>query len=85
MRIDLLVTDVGFLSSLNERQMADAGSLECPALKVLCATGYAENAFLGNGHLAPDMRALTEPFVLDTLITKVRELVIACGERKSLS
>ena len=79
-RIDLLITDVGLPGGLNGRQMADAGRLKRPDLKVLFITGYAENAVLGNGHLAPDMRVLTKPFVLDSLIAKVRELVTARAE-----
>jgi hypothetical protein len=30
---------------------------------VLFITGYAENAVVGNGHLAPGMEVITKPFV----------------------
>ena len=46
-RIDLLVTDVGLPGGMNGRQMADAGQVNRPDLKVLFITGYAENAVLG--------------------------------------
>ncbi len=74
-RIDLLVTDVGLPGGLNGRQMADAGRVTRPELKVLFITGYAENAVLGNGYLVPGMQVLTKPFVLDILIARIRELV----------
>ena len=76
-RIDLLVTDVGLPGGMNGRQMADAGRVTRPGLKVLFITGYAENAVLGNGYLVPGMQVLTKPFVLDALIARIRELVAA--------
>ncbi|GJE53694.1 Sensor histidine kinase RcsC [Methylobacterium thuringiense] len=74
-RIDLLVTDVGLPGGMNGRQMADAGRERRPDLKVLFITGYAENAVLGNGHLRPGMQVLTKPFVLETLATRIRDLI----------
>ncbi len=55
-RIDLLVTDVGLPGGMNGRQMADAARRDRPDLKVLFITGYAENAALNHGHLAPGRR-----------------------------
>ncbi len=74
-RIDLLVTDVGLPGGMNGRQMADAGRERRPDLKVLFITGYAENAVLGNGHLHPGMQVLTKPFVLETLATRIKDLI----------
>ena len=74
-RIDLLVTDVGLPGGMNGRQMADAAGERRPDLKVLFITGYAENAVLGNGHLRPGMQVLTKPFVLETLATRIKELI----------
>ncbi|MGW5959465.1 PAS domain S-box protein [Methylorubrum thiocyanatum] len=74
-RIDLLVTDVGLPGGMNGRQMADAGRERRPDLKVLFITGYAENAVLGNGYLQPGMQVLTKPFVLETLATRIKELI----------
>ena len=45
--------------------MADAARVSRPDLKVLFTTGYAENAILGNGHLAPGMAVLTKPFAIE--------------------
>ncbi|GBU18222.1 MULTISPECIES: ATP-binding protein [Methylobacterium] len=74
-RIDLLITDVGLPGGMNGRQMADAGRERRPALKVLFITGYAENAALGDGRLAPGMHVLTKPFAMDALGTRIRDLI----------
>ncbi|HWJ73823.1 MAG TPA: PAS domain-containing protein [Kaistia sp.] len=74
-RIDLLVTDVGLPGGMNGRQMADAGRLLRPDLKVLFVTGYAENAVVGNGHLGPGMQVITKPFAVEALGNKVREMI----------
>ena len=76
-RIDLLVTDVGLPGGMNGRQMADAGRVGRPGLKVLFITGYAENAAVGNGHLEPGMAVLTKPFVMETLATRIKDLIAA--------
>ncbi|MEG9500316.1 MAG: PAS domain-containing protein [Methylorubrum extorquens] len=76
-RIDLLVTDVGLPGGMNGRQMADAARERRPDLKVLFITGYAENAVLGNGYLRPGMQVLTKPFVLETLASRIKELIAA--------
>jgi len=73
-RIDLLVTDVG-LPGMNGRQVADAGRVARPGLKVLFITGYAENAVLNHGHLDPGMHVLTKPFAMDALANRIKELI----------
>ncbi len=74
-RIDLLVTDVGLPGGMNGRQMADAARVSRPDLKVLFVTGYAENAVLGNGHLAPGMAVLTKPFPIETMAARIRSMI----------
>jgi len=73
--IDLLVSDVGLPGGLNGRQMADAGRLIRPNLKVLFITGYAENAAIGNGHLLPGMEVMTKPFDMQALTLRIRSIV----------
>jgi len=73
--IDLLITDVGLPGGMNGRQMADAGREVRPNLKTLFITGYAENAVFGRSQLGPGMQVLTKPFVVDTLVSRVRELM----------
>ena len=74
-RIDLLVTDVGLPGGMNGRQVADAGRVRRPGLKVLFITGYAENAAVGNGHLEPGMAVLTKPFVMEALASRIKDLI----------
>ena len=74
-RIDLLVTDVGLPGGMNGRQMADAARVSRPDLKVLFITGYAENAVLGNGHLAPGMAVLTKPFAMEAMAARIRSMI----------
>ncbi|SFG80788.1 hybrid sensor histidine kinase/response regulator [Methylobacterium gossipiicola] len=76
-RIDLLVTDVGLPGGMNGRQMAEAALVSRPDLKVLFITGYAENAALNHGHLAPGMEVLVKPFALEALATRIRGLIEA--------
>ncbi|MET3901237.1 signal transduction histidine kinase/CheY-like chemotaxis protein [Devosia sp. UYZn731] len=73
--IDLLVTDVGLPNGMNGRQLADAARAGRPRLQVLFITGYAENAVLNHGHLAPGMHVMTKPFVAETFGRRVRELI----------
>ena len=75
-RIDLLVTDVGLPGGMNGRQMADAGRVVRPGLKVMFITGYAENAVVGNGHLEPGMAVLTKPFVMEALASRIKDLIV---------
>lgn len=76
-RIDLLVTDVGLPGGLNGRQVADAGRVARPELKVLFVTGYAANAAVGAGHLDKGMEVLTKPFNILELERRVAEMMSA--------
>jgi PAS domain S-box-containing protein len=74
-RVDLLLTDVGLPGGLNGRQVADAGRVSRPGLKVLFITGYAESAAVGNGLLDEGMEVVTKPFAMGELVGKVKGLV----------
>ena len=74
-RVDLLVTDVGLPGGMNGRQVADAARASRPGLKVLFITGYAENAVLGHGHLEAGMHVLTKPFAMDTLASRIKDII----------
>lgn len=74
-RIDLLITDVGLPGGMNGRQLADAARATRPGLKILFITGYAENAILSSGQLAPGMQVLTKPFDVEALAGRVTEMV----------
>jgi PAS domain S-box-containing protein len=76
-RIDLLITDVGLPGGMNGRQIADAGRVRRPGLKVLFITGYAENAVVRNGYLEAGMQIMIKPFTMEALATRIQD-VIAC-------
>ncbi len=42
---------------------------------MLFVTGYAENAVVGNGHLAADMAVITKPFEINALAARVRDII----------
>ncbi|MEN3746093.1 hypothetical protein TPR58_02855 [Sphingomonas sp. HF-S3] len=46
-----------------------------PDLKILFITGYAENAVLSHGHLAPGMHVLIKPFTMDDIASRIRDLI----------
>jgi CheY-like chemotaxis protein len=73
--VDLLISDVGLPGGMNGRQLADAARAVRPELKVLFITGFAENAIISSGQLAPGMRVLTKPFVVETFATRVLEMI----------
>jgi len=74
-RIDLMVTDVGLPGGMNGRQLAEAAREVRPSLNVLFITGYAENAVLSHGHLEPGMHVLTKPFAMETMASRIQDLV----------
>ncbi|MFC7690906.1 ATP-binding protein [Paeniroseomonas aquatica] len=74
-RISLLVTDVGLPGGMNGRQVADAGRVLRPDLKVLFITGYAETAATGGSLLDAGMQMLTKPFAMDALARKIAAML----------
>ena len=54
---------------------ADAALSLLPDLKVLFITGYAENAVIGNGQLAPNMALVTKPFAMDALAKRIGDML----------
>jgi signal transduction histidine kinase/ActR/RegA family two-component response regulator len=74
-RVDLLITDVGLPGGMNGRQVADAARASVPDLRVLFITGYAENAVVGNGHLAAGYHILTKPFAMEALANRVTQIL----------
>jgi signal transduction histidine kinase/ActR/RegA family two-component response regulator len=74
-KISLLVTDVGLPGGMNGRQVADAGRMLRPALKVLFITGYAENAGIEAALLDAGTQMLTKPFAIDLLAKKIAAML----------
>lgn len=74
-RVDLLITDVALPGGMNGRQLADAARTLRSDLRVLFITGYAENALIGNGHLEPNMQVITKPFTMETLASRIKDML----------
>ncbi|HZM48046.1 MAG TPA: PAS domain S-box protein [Burkholderiales bacterium] len=72
-RIDLLITDIG-LPDVDGRQVADAGRIKRPHLKVLFMTGYAETA-ASDEILDKGMELISKPFTMDSLSAKIRQMM----------
>lgn len=73
--VDLLITDVGLPGGMNGRQVADAALTLRPDLRIIFITGYAENAVIGNGQLAPNMMLVTKPFAMEVLAERIRSVM----------
>jgi DNA-binding response OmpR family regulator len=57
--------------------MADAARISRPDLNILFITGYAENAILNHGHLAPGMAVMTKPFPIEKMAARIRSMIEA--------
>jgi DNA-binding response OmpR family regulator len=75
-RVDLLITDVGLPGGFNGAQLAEEGRRQRPGLKVLFITGYAENAAISSGRLAPGMHVMSKPFAMDKLAARIHSIII---------
>ena len=74
LQFDLLVSDVG-LPGPNGRQVADFAREKLPAIRVILMTGYAEQAAMSPGFLAPGMELLVKPFDAQALVAKVQAIM----------
>lgn len=81
-RIDLLVTDLGLSSGGSGRQMAEAGRIGRPGLKVLFITGFEDSTVINGGDLSAEMHLLTKPFSMEAMIRKLQDLL---GDRRQTS
>jgi DNA-binding response OmpR family regulator len=60
---------------MNGRDLATRVRELRPDLGVLFITGYAENAAIAGGFLDPGMRMITKPFSIETLATRIRDMI----------
>jgi signal transduction histidine kinase/ActR/RegA family two-component response regulator len=72
--IHLLLTDV-VLPEMNGRELADRLDADRPGLPVLYMSGYTDSAILHHGRLEPSTEFLPKPFMPETLLRRVREVL----------
>jgi PAS domain S-box-containing protein len=72
--VHLLLTDV-VLPQMGGRMLAEALAVARPGLKVLYMSGYADDAILHHGTLAPGTHFIGKPFSAVDLTRKVREVL----------
>ncbi|HSQ66841.1 MAG TPA: PAS domain-containing protein [Polyangiaceae bacterium] len=70
--IHALVTDV-VMPGMNGIELAERLKQRLPGLKVLCMSGYADDAVVGPGRLDPDAKFLQKPVTPSKLSAMVRE------------
>jgi two-component system cell cycle sensor histidine kinase/response regulator CckA len=71
-RIDLLLTDV-ILPGVTGPRLAELLLFGRPGLPVLYMSGYADDAIVRSGQLAPDTEFLSKPFTPEALLRRVRQ------------
>jgi CheY-like chemotaxis protein len=74
--IDLLLTDV-IMPDLTGKQVADRIQQARPGIRVLFMSGYADELIARKGVLDRGVSFLQKPFTIDTLVTKIREVLEA--------
>jgi PAS domain S-box-containing protein len=72
---DLLFTDVVLPGGINGVEIAAKAIKLQPKIKVLYATGYAENAVIHNGKLDPGVNLLHKPYSRARLLEKLRGIL----------
>jgi CheY-like chemotaxis protein len=77
--IDLLLTDV-VMPGMNGCEMAERISAMLPGLRIIFMSGYSEQVLMQDGQLDPRIEYLQKPFTLQTLRTRLLQ-VLGDGER----
>jgi PAS domain S-box-containing protein len=73
--IDLLFTDVVMPRGMTGKDLADKLRERCPALRVLYASGYTENAIMHQGRIDAGVQLLTKPYRRGDLARMARKVL----------
>jgi len=73
-QIDLLLTDV-IMPEINGRELSEKLTSLSPDMKVLYMSGYTANVIATRGVIFDDVQFLQKPFLLESLASKVREVL----------
>ena len=73
--VDLLFTDVVLPGGMTGAVLAKEAAKLRPGIKTLFTTGYARNAIVHHGRLAPGVELLTKPFSYAELAARVRDIL----------
>jgi two-component system, cell cycle sensor histidine kinase and response regulator CckA len=74
--IDLLLSDV-VMPKMSGPELARQLGAERPLMKILCMSGYTDDAVVRHGALGAGIAFIQKPFTPDTLARKVREVLDA--------
>jgi CheY-like chemotaxis protein len=72
--IAILISDV-VMPEMNGWELSRQLTLQRPSLKTLCMSGYTHDAIATNGKLEPGTAFLPKPYSIQTLLSKIRELL----------
>jgi CheY-like chemotaxis protein len=75
-QIQLLLTDV-VMPQMSGKELAEQLQAGCPAIKVLYASGYMDDAIAHHGVLEPGIAFIQKPFSPADVARKVREVLDA--------
>ena len=82
--IDLLIADV-CVGGQAGRAIADELTTRSPQLRVLFISGYPKDHLVGNELLGPADALLAKPFLPETLLRRVREVVNGSYEAQAVT